>query len=57
MKFKSNSAKILGLAASGLGLVVTLISSKAEDANRKEMKAELKEEILKELSNSLKKQN
>lgn len=55
MKFKLDSAKVLGLAASALGLVVTLISSKAEDAKQKTMKAELKDEILKELAEQTKK--
>lgn len=50
MKFKMDSAKALGLLASALGLVVTLISNKAETASRNEMKAELKEELLKELT-------
>lgn len=44
------NAKVLGAIATCMGLAVTLLSNLAEEKSRKEMKAELKEEIMDELS-------
>lgn len=49
-KFKLNSGKILGLFVTLLGLAGTVLSTKVDEINQKEMKVELKDEILKELS-------
>lgn len=50
MKLKLDPAKILSVAVTVLGVAGTLLSSKVESNNRKAMKSELKEELLKELS-------
>ena len=44
------SGKVLGLIATGLGLAVTVITNLADEKSRKEMKDELKKEIMEELS-------
>lgn len=49
---KIDTGKILGLLVTGLGVVATLLSGKAEDVNRQIMKDELKKELLEELSNN-----
>ena len=49
-KIKLNSGKILGLLVTLLGVAGTVLSAKVDESNRKEMKAELKEELLNELS-------
>ena len=49
-KIKLNSGKILGLLVTLLGVAGTVLSAKVDESNRKEMKAELKAELLKELS-------
>lgn len=50
MKFKFDSAKALSIGVTALGVIGTLLSTKVHDNERKAMKAELKEELLKELS-------
>ena len=47
---KINVAKVLPVVVTALGVVGTLLSNKVEANNRKELKAELKDELLKELS-------
>ena len=54
MKIKIDSAKVLSIAVTVLGVAGTLLSSKVESNSRKAMKSELKEEILKELSKTTK---
>ena len=49
MKLKFNVAKGLGIATFVGGIVLDLLSKKAEANDRKTMKAELKDEIMKEL--------
>lgn len=49
MKFKIDGAKVLSLAVTLLGVAGTLLSSQVEANNRKAMKAEIKEELTKEL--------
>lgn len=48
---KINSGKMLTIAIAAAGLVSTILSSKKDDADRAELKKELKEEILSEISN------
>lgn len=48
--FKIDPAKALSWGVTGLGIVLTLLSSKVDDNNRKAMKDELKADLLKELS-------
>lgn len=50
MKFKMDMTKLLPVAVTMLGIAGTLLSSKVESNNRKALKSELKEELLKELS-------
>ena len=52
MKFKIDSAKVLSLVVTGLGVAGTILSSKVQSNDRKAMKEELKNELLKELSSS-----
>lgn len=52
MKFKMDSAKALSIAVTALGIIGTILSNKVESDNRKSMKSELKEEIMKELAKS-----
>ena len=49
MKLKIDSAKALSIGATVLGVVGALVSSKVDSNNRKAMKSELKEELMKEL--------
>lgn len=49
MKIKINPAKVLPIAVTALGLASSLISNKVDANNRKTMKAELKDELLKEI--------
>jgi hypothetical protein len=53
-KFKLDSAKALSIGVTLLGVAGTLLSSKVDDNNRKAMKSELKDELIKELSNQVK---
>ena len=50
MKFKFDGAKALSIGVTVLGVIATLLSTKVHDNEQKAMKAELKEELLKELS-------
>lgn len=50
-KFNLDPTKILSVTVTALGVVGTLLSSKVDSNARKAMKAELKEEITKELLN------
>lgn len=50
MKFKFDGAKALSIGVTALGVIGTLLSTKVHDNEQKAMKAELKEELLKELS-------
>lgn len=54
MKFKVDPAKILSVTVTILGIAGTLLSNKVDSNNRRAMKAELKEELLKELSKTMK---
>lgn len=47
---KIDPAKALSWGVTGLGIVLTLLSNKVDDNNRKALKDELKGELLKELS-------
>ena len=49
MKLKIDGAKALSIGATALGIVGALLSSKVDSNNRKAMKSELKEELMKEL--------
>jgi hypothetical protein len=51
MKLKIDAAKALSIGTTVLGVVGALLSSKVDSNNRKAMKAEMKEELLKELKN------
>ena len=50
MKFKIDGSKLLSIGVTALGVIGTLLSNKVHDNEQKAMKAELKEELLKELS-------
>ena len=50
MKFKIDGAKVLSIAVTAIGVAGTLLSAKVHDNEQKTLKAELKEELLKELS-------
>lgn len=52
MKFKFDATKALSIAVTLLGVAGTILSNKVEADNRKAMKSELKEELLKELTKS-----
>ena len=52
MKIKIDPAKILNVTVTVLGVAGTLLASKVEANNRKDMKDELKEELLKEITKS-----
>ena len=54
MKIKMDPTKVLSAVVSILGVAGMLLSNKVESDNRKTMKSELKEEILKELSKTTK---
>lgn len=47
---KGNKAKILAGVALVIGFIGTLLANKSDEMAREEMKAELKDEILNELS-------
>jgi hypothetical protein len=49
MKFKFDTTKALSIAVTVLGIAGTLLSNKVDSNNRKAMKSELKEELLREL--------
>lgn len=49
-KIKIDPAKALSWGVTGLGIVLTLLSNKVDDNNRKALKDELKADLLKELS-------
>ena len=49
MKLKIESAKALSIVVTVLGVVGTLLSSKVDSNNRKAMKSEIKDELMKEL--------
>jgi hypothetical protein len=49
MKIKFDASKILSLTVTALGVAGTLLSSKVESDNRKAMKAELLDELKKDL--------
>ena len=49
MKLKIDSAKALSIGVNVLGVVGTLLSSKVDSNNRKAMKSEIKDELMKEL--------
>lgn len=51
MKFKIYGTKFLSIVVTVLGVIGTILSSKVHDNEQKAMKAELKDELLKELSN------
>lgn len=50
MKIKFDASKLLPVAVMLLGAAGTLLSNKVDSNNRKAMKAEIKEELIKELS-------
>lgn len=52
MKFKMDPTKVLSIASTVLSIAGMLLSNKIDSNNRKTMKSELKEEIMKELLNS-----
>lgn len=47
---KIDSTKVLGLTVTVLGLAGTLLSNKMEDQKMKDLKSELKDDILKEIN-------
>lgn len=49
---KIDSTKVLGLAVTVLGVAGTLLSNKVEATKMKDLKSELKDEILKEIKKS-----
>lgn len=49
MKLKIDSAKALSIGVTVLSVVGTLLSSKVDSNNRKAMKSEIKDELMKEL--------
>lgn len=49
---KIDSTKILGLAVTVLGVAGTLLSNKVEENKMKDLKNELKDEILKDIKKS-----
>ena len=52
MKFKFDATKLLPVVVMMLGAAGTLLSNKVDANNRKAMKSEIKEELLKELAKS-----
>lgn len=46
---KIDSTKVLGIAVTVLGVAGTLLSNKVEENKMKELKSELKDEILKDI--------
>lgn len=53
-KIKIDPAKALSVTVTALGVVGTLLASKVQSNDRKAMKAELKDELLKDLTNQMK---
>lgn len=53
-KFEIDPAKVLSVTVTVLGIAGTLLSNKVEGNNRKKMKAEIKDELVKELSEQVK---
>lgn len=49
MKIKIDPAKALSISVTALGVLGTILSSKVQANDRKAMKAELKDELMKEL--------
>lgn len=49
---KIDSTKVLGIAVTVLGVAGTLLSNKVEENKMKELKIELKDEILKDIKKS-----
>lgn len=49
---KIDSTKVLGLTVTILGLAGTLLSNKVEENKMKDLKSELKDELLKEIKKS-----
>lgn len=49
---KIDSTKVLGLAVTFLGVAGTLLSNKMEAKKMKDLKSELKDELLKEIKKS-----
>lgn len=49
---KIDSTKVLGIAVTVLGVAGTLLSNKVEENKMKEIKSELKDEILKDIKKS-----
>jgi hypothetical protein len=49
---KIDSTKVLGIAVTVLGVAGTLLSNKVEENKMKELKSELKDEILKDIKKS-----
>lgn len=49
---KIDSTKVLGLTVTVLGLAGTLLSNKIEENKMKDLKSELKDELLKEIKKS-----
>lgn len=49
---KIDSTKVLGIAVTVLGVAGTLLSNKVEENKIKELKSELKDEILKDIKKS-----
>lgn len=47
---KIDSTKVLGLTVTVLGLAGTLLSNKMEDQKMKDLRSELKDDILKEIN-------
>lgn len=47
---KIDSTKILGITVTILGVAGTLLSNKVEEGKMKDLKAELKDELLKEIN-------
>lgn len=52
MKIKFDANKLLPLASMGLGLLGMVVSNITDTNNRNNMKAEIKEELAKELLNN-----
>lgn len=49
---KIDSTKVLGIAVTVLGVAGTLLSNKVEENKMKDLKSELKDELLKEIKKS-----
>ena len=49
---KIDSTKVLGITVTVLGVAGTLLSNKVEENKMKELKSELKDEILKDIKKS-----